>query len=72
MANYAFVYRCPATGHRVQGFVGASVPDDTSTYEGVMCAVCNRVHLVKSEQRSRRWCRDECFHAQAVMPLGLW
>jgi hypothetical protein len=30
----------------VQGFVGASVPDDTSTYEGVMCTVCNRVHLV--------------------------
>jgi hypothetical protein len=46
MANCAFVYRCPATGHRVQGFVGASVPDDTSTYEGVMCTVCNRVHLV--------------------------
>jgi hypothetical protein len=46
MANCAFVYRCPATGHRVQGFVGASVPDDTSTYEGVMCTVCNRAHLV--------------------------
>ncbi len=46
MANYAFVYRCPTTGHRVQGFVRAPAPDDASTYETVTCTVCNRVHLV--------------------------
>jgi hypothetical protein len=42
-----FLYRCPATGRNVQGFVvdSAAVSDD-SVYEAVTCALCRRVHLV--------------------------
>jgi hypothetical protein len=45
MATYAFLYRCPTTGHKVQGVV-PHAPEDTRTYETVTCAVCSRVHLV--------------------------
>jgi hypothetical protein len=42
-----FLYRCPTTGHNVQGFVAdnVAVPDDRA-YEALMCVVCSRVHLV--------------------------
>jgi hypothetical protein len=42
-----FLYRCPNTGHNVQGFAvdNAAVSDD-SIYEVVTCALCLRVHLV--------------------------
>jgi hypothetical protein len=48
MAMYAFLYRCPVTGHKVQGLVGdnPAAPDDTTTYETVTCSACGRVHLV--------------------------
>jgi hypothetical protein len=43
----AFIYRCPATGYNVQGFVA---DDPTNVSEGVFqpvtCTVCARVHLV--------------------------
>jgi hypothetical protein len=39
-----FLYRCPTTGYRVQGFVAEEVPADT--YEPVTCTACQRVHLV--------------------------
>ncbi len=48
VGTYGFLYRCPTTGHKVQGFVQglASAPDDTSIYETVTCAACYRVHLL--------------------------
>jgi hypothetical protein len=41
-----FLYRCPTTGYRVQGFVPEDVPADSDTYESVTCILCQRVHLV--------------------------
>jgi hypothetical protein len=46
MGAYAFLYRCPMTGHDVQGVIHAPAPVDASTYESVTCAACSRVHLV--------------------------
>jgi hypothetical protein len=48
MAMYAFLYRCPVTGHKVQGLVrdNPAAPDDTTTYETLTCSACGRVHLV--------------------------
>jgi hypothetical protein len=48
MDNYAFLYRCPTTGHKVQGLVrgNARSTDDTVTYETVTCLACNGLHLV--------------------------
>jgi len=48
MDNYAFLYRCPTTGHKVQGFVrgNAGSTDGTATYETVTCLACKGVHLV--------------------------
>ena len=40
-----FMYRCPNTGHRVQGFTAEEVSDD-NIYQSVMCIMCDRVHLV--------------------------
>jgi len=42
-----FVYRCPATGYNVQGFI----PDSRSDKAGdaalpVSCALCGRIHLI--------------------------
>jgi hypothetical protein len=44
MANFAFVYRCPATGLKVQGHVVDDLID--TIYEAVTCTACGRVHLV--------------------------
>jgi hypothetical protein len=42
-----FMYRCPATGLRVQGWSAEEVPrDGEDTYEAVTCVMCKRVHLV--------------------------
>ncbi len=42
-----FLYRCPVTGYRVQGFV-ASEPNqnEDDVFWPVTCAVCAQVHLV--------------------------
>jgi len=42
-----FIYRCPATGLNVQGWV-ADDPAERSddAYEGISCAACTRLHLV--------------------------
>ena len=45
MTNHTFLYRCPNTGHKVQG-VALRKPEDSGTYETVTCAACNRMHLV--------------------------
>jgi len=48
----AFLYRCPTTGYRVQGFVADSPNADSDlakskgTFQPVTCTVCTRVHLV--------------------------
>ena len=44
MGTYPFLYRCPITGHKVQGLAHAPTPD--GSYEAVTCTACNRVHLV--------------------------
>ena len=42
-----FIYRCPNTGMKVQGWVADEPTDDgADTYESVSCLVCTRVHLV--------------------------
>jgi len=41
-----FLYRCPTTGHRVQGFVAEEVSEDADTYESITCLACRQVHLV--------------------------
>jgi len=40
-----FLYRCPNTGYRVQGYVAEDM-SDSNTYEPVTCAMCGQVHLV--------------------------
>jgi hypothetical protein len=40
-----FVFRCPNTRLRVQGFV-ADDPADTEAFEPVTCTACTRVHLI--------------------------
>ena len=41
-----FLYRCPNTGHRIQGYVAEELQDDADTYELITCPVCGQVHLV--------------------------
>ena len=43
----AFLYRCPNTGQRVQGWSADEVPaGDPDIYEAVTCTACQQVHLV--------------------------
>jgi hypothetical protein len=48
MESYTFLYRCPATGHKVQGLARGKPhsTDETATYEAVTCLACNGVHFV--------------------------
>ena len=42
-----FLFRCPNTGQRVQGWTAEEVsPDEADTYETVTCIACRQVHLV--------------------------
>ena len=41
-----FLYRCPTTGYRVQGFVSEDTSEDHHIYEPMTCLVCHRVHYV--------------------------
>ena len=41
-----FIYRCPQTGHRVQGFVAEDVAEDNHVYEPVTCLACRQIHHV--------------------------
>jgi hypothetical protein len=41
-----FIYRCPTSGYRVQGFSGEDVSVNTHTYEPVVCVMCKRTHHV--------------------------
>jgi hypothetical protein len=41
-----FLYRCPTTGHRVQGFASEDVVEDHHVYEPVTCLACRKIHHV--------------------------
>jgi hypothetical protein len=41
-----FIYRCPNMGYRVQGYTPNEVAEDNKTFEGILCAMCQRIHLV--------------------------
>jgi hypothetical protein len=42
-----FLYCCPNTGYRVQGFTAEEVSDkDADAVVTVTCIICNQVHLV--------------------------
>ncbi len=41
-----FMYRCPKTGYRVQGFCAEDVSEDQHVYEPVTCPVCHEIHHV--------------------------
>jgi len=41
-----FLYRCPNTGYRVQGFVAEETSEDSKSYEAITCIACQRVHLI--------------------------
>ena len=41
-----FMYRCPITGYRVQGFVAEGTSEDSHVYEPVTCPVCHQIHHV--------------------------
>ncbi len=45
MVMIAFVYGCPATGQKVQGYVAGELIDGAG-YEPVTCTACGREHLV--------------------------
>jgi hypothetical protein len=39
-----FLYRCPNTGDKVQGF--AADEGDPDTYQQITCIICQQVHFV--------------------------
>jgi hypothetical protein len=41
-----FLYRCPNTGYRVQGFIVEETSEDSESYHAITCIACQRVHLV--------------------------
>ena len=44
-----FIYRCPKTGFKVQGWLAEAVgPAEPDTYQAVACTVCNQTHLVNA------------------------
>jgi hypothetical protein len=44
----AFIYRCPTTGLKVQGWLAdeSSSENDSTSYEAVICTACTRVHFI--------------------------
>ena len=43
----AFIYKCPMTGRKVQGWFADEPPaNETDSYETVKCLACNQMHLV--------------------------
>jgi hypothetical protein len=41
-----FMYRCPTTGYRVQGFASEDTSEDYHIYEPMTYPVCRQVHHV--------------------------
>lgn len=44
-----FLYRCPNTGFRVQGYAPDDTEDRGDLYDAVTCAACGGVHLVNAK-----------------------
>lgn len=42
----AFLYRCPATGYDVQGYVADDASEDEVDFHPMICPACTRTHLV--------------------------
>jgi hypothetical protein len=43
----AFLFQCPVTGMRAQGWLADSPPQRVpDTYESIACPACSHVHLV--------------------------
>ena len=42
-----FLYRCPNTGYRIQGFITEDTSDDSEDYQPITCLACQQVHLVE-------------------------
>ena len=47
-----FMYRCPKTGYRVQGFSAEDTSEDRHVYEPVTCPVCHQIHHVNQTTRA--------------------
>jgi hypothetical protein len=41
-----FLYRCPNTGHQVQGWAADDPESGEHTYHEVKCLACGQLHLV--------------------------
>jgi len=41
-----FLYRCPNTSNKVQGYIADEVQDDPNSYEPITCLACRQVHFV--------------------------
>jgi hypothetical protein len=41
-----FLFRCPTTGQRVQGWIAEEVSTDDESYLTIECLACRLVHLV--------------------------
>jgi len=48
----AFLYLCPNTGQRVQGWSSASQAAQPSALEAVTCMACGRVHLIDPKENA--------------------
>jgi len=46
-----FMYRCPKTEYRVQGFSAEDISEDHHIYEPVTCPACRQVHHVNPRDR---------------------
>jgi hypothetical protein len=42
----AFAFRCPNTGYQVRGYTPEDVTENSEKFEGILCAMCQRIHLV--------------------------
>jgi hypothetical protein len=41
-----FLYKCPVTGHNVQGLIDGEVNQGADVHEAVVCLACRQTHLV--------------------------
>jgi hypothetical protein len=42
-----FLYRCPNSGHRIQGYIATEAESgEQDRYESVTCSFCQQVHFV--------------------------
>ena len=54
------IFRCPATGYNVQGWVADEVPTSAvDTYEGILCHACGALHMVNQRTAKVLGVEDE-------------